>query len=173
MPDEPLTALTKLEAGLQKLVPVPSQLNRDNLFHAAGRGVGERRLKRWQAASFVLALASVGLAAGLLFRPVRVEERVVTVVVPASAPVTVEPAAAPASAPRHTEESVASFGRDTGMVSSNVTYREMLWRGLRFGPEVLTTATAHQASANLPNDRSVEQDLNLPPDTLHQWSKER
>jgi hypothetical protein len=62
------------------------------------------------------------------------------------------------------------YDREPEMHPTGVSYLEMRWRGLRFGPEALTSAQAQEVSTSVPPNRSPEQDLNLPPDTVQEWS---
>jgi hypothetical protein len=167
---EPMNDLTRLEADLQRLAPTPSQLDRDNLFHAAGRIHGERRLGLWKAASTAFAVLALGLVIVLALRPVQVHERVVTVAVPVVVPVTAVPS--PDSAQPELSASndlVPLVERQRALRTSSLTYQEMRKDGLRFGSDALMNAVPQYINASAPPARSVEDDLNLPRGTLPEW----
>ena len=165
---EPMNDLIRLEAGLQRLAPVPSQLDRDNLFYAAGRIQGERKLTLWKGTSATFAVLALGLAAGVIFRPVQVREQVVTVAVPV--PVATQPTpSSPQPESLTFEDSIPSFERLPRFGTNSLSYQEMRSRGLRFGPEAILNTPPQPVNATVPPPRSVEDDLNLPRGTLPEW----
>ena len=161
---EPINDLTRLETDMQRLAPMPARLDRDNLFHAAGRIQGERRVIFWKAASLTLAVVAISLVVGLLLRPVRVENKVIAVAVPVSLPAVPVP-----TEPSTTEESAPLFEREPGLRSNGMSYQEMRLRGLRSGSDMPMVPAPQQISAEVPRARPVEDDLNLPRETLPEW----
>ena len=144
--------------------------DRDNLFHAAGRIQGERRLGRWKAVSYAFAVLALGLAIAIVFRPVQVHERVVTVAVPVIVPVTAAPS--PDSAQPELSASnglVPLVERQRGLLPNSLSYQEMRKDGLRFGSEAMMSSAPQYINASAPPARSVEDDLNLPRGTLPEW----
>ncbi|HLW67296.1 MAG TPA: hypothetical protein VKS79_18420 [Gemmataceae bacterium] len=170
---EPLNDLNRLEADLQRLAPISSRLDRDNLFHTAGQIQGERRLALWKVTSAAFAVLAIGLATGLVFRPVRIDQRVVTVAVPIVVPVT---AAAPSSAQPETsasEDSIPYWEPRSAIRSNGLSYQEMRKDGLRFGSEGMMNSVPQYINASAPPVRSVEDDLSLPRGTLPEWKSQQ
>ncbi|HEV3143598.1 MAG TPA: hypothetical protein VGZ47_06890 [Gemmataceae bacterium] len=162
---EPINDLTRLESELQRLTPASPRLDRDNLFHSAGRIQGERRLIFWKTASLTLAALAVGLVVCLIFRPVQIEQKVIAVAVPVIVPA--EPTSAPESA--SPGDSIPLFEREPGIRPNGMSYQEMRLRGLRSSTDGLVVPAPQQISAEIPRPRPVEDDLNLPRETLPEW----
>jgi hypothetical protein len=161
--------LTRLEADLQRLAPLPATLDRDNLFHAAGRIQGERRVVLWKVTSATFAVLVLGLAAGLIFRPVQVHERVITVAIPVAVPVSAVPPASVPSEPSTSEDVIPFWERQPTLRSNGLSYQELRKDGLRFGSEVMMNSAPQYINASAPPARSIEEDLNLPRGTLPEW----
>jgi hypothetical protein len=162
--------LSRLEGNLQRLTPAPSGLDRDSLFHAAGRIQGERKLTLWKGTSATFAVLALGLAAGVIFRPAQIRERVVTVAVAVPVPVATQPA--PTSVQPESlasKDSIPSFERQPRLGASSLSYQEMRSRTLRFGPEAILNTPPQPINATVPPSRTVEDDLNLPRGTLPEW----
>jgi hypothetical protein len=73
-------ALTALEAALAALKPAPDGIDRDGLLFRAGQASVRRPSWLWPGAAAVLAVLLAGV---LVWRPVKVVERIVYVEVPA------------------------------------------------------------------------------------------
>jgi hypothetical protein len=166
---EPMNDLTRLEANLKLLAPTPARLDRDNLFHSAGRIQGERRLVLWKITSAAFAVLALGSVASLIFRPVEVHERVIAVAVPVAIPVNATPPDSAPAEPSASEDVIPLWERRPALRSNGLSYQELRNDGLRFGSEAVMNSPPQYINASAPPVRSVEEDLNLPRGTLPEW----
>jgi hypothetical protein len=154
LPDE-TDGLKEFGKALTQLMPAPSRIDRDGLLYAAGRLDGMRSKRTWQAASLAAVSAAILLAAWIIIRGPRVEDRIVVVNVPAPTTPTDKSPSEDATTPF-----VSPAAENFAVDRSSREQLEARWRVMRFGPESLPDH-AGQVSADVPPAQVAEEDRGI------------